>query len=100
MSNLLEEKSVVVYLFFSHHGQYPLDHTKTPKPQNPKTPWTVFIQFVHSYIIIFLVIKITQMEDIEDLLRMDPMEQVRYEKEQNLYSIIKTVEYLVSLPLS
>ena len=30
MSNLLEEKSVVVYLFFSHHGQCPLDHTKTP----------------------------------------------------------------------
>ena len=29
MSNLLEEKSVAVYLFFSHHGQYPLDHTNT-----------------------------------------------------------------------
>ena len=37
------------------------------------------------------------MDDIDDLIRLDPMEQVRYEKEQNLYSIIKTVEYLVSL---
>ena len=36
------------------------------------------------------------MEDIDDLIRLDPMEQVRFEKEQNLYSIIKTVEYLVS----
>ena len=36
------------------------------------------------------------MEDIDDLIRMDPMEQARYEKEQNLFSIIKTVEYLVS----
>ena len=35
-------------------------------------------------------------EDIDDLIRLDPMEQVRFEKEQNLYSIIKTVEYLVS----
>ena len=37
-------------------------------------------------------------EDIDALIRLDPMEQVHYEKEQNLYSIIKTVEYLVSPP--
>ncbi len=37
------------------------------------------------------------MADIDELVRLDPMEQVHYEKEQNLYSIIKTVEYLVSL---
>lgn len=36
------------------------------------------------------------MDDIDALTRLDPMEQVHYEKEQNLYSIIKTVEYLVS----
>ena len=36
------------------------------------------------------------MEDIDSLIRLDPMEQVHFEKEQNLYSIIKTVEYLVS----
>ena len=36
------------------------------------------------------------MADIDELVRLDPMEQVHYEKEQNLYSIIKTVEYLVS----
>ena len=36
------------------------------------------------------------MEDIESLIRLSPMEQVQFEKEQNLYSIIKTVEYLVS----
>ena len=36
------------------------------------------------------------MEDIDSIIRLDPMEQVQYEKEQNLYSIIKTVEYLVS----
>ena len=34
------------------------------------------------------------MEDIESMLRFDPMEQVQFEKEQNLYSIIKTIEYL------
>ena len=39
------------------------------------------------------------MEDIDALIRLDPMEQVNYEKEQNLYSIIKTVEYLVSVVL-
>ena len=38
------------------------------------------------------------MEDIDSIIRLDPMEQVHYEKEQNLYSIIKTVEYLVSYP--
>ena len=39
------------------------------------------------------------MEDIDSLVRLNPMEQVHYEKEQNLYSIIKTVEYLVSFSL-
>lgn len=34
------------------------------------------------------------MEDIDSLTRFDPMEQVQFEKEQNLYSIIKTIEYL------
>lgn len=38
-------------------------------------------------------------EDIDALIRLDPMEQVHFEKEQNLYSIIKTVEYLVSQPV-
>ena len=36
------------------------------------------------------------MEDIDSIIRLNPMEQVHFEKEQNLYSIIKTVEYLVS----
>ena len=35
-------------------------------------------------------------EDIDSIVRLDPSEQVKYEKEQNLYSIIKTIEYLVS----
>ena len=35
-------------------------------------------------------------EDIDSIVRLDPSEQVHYEKEQNLYSIIKTIEYLVS----
>ena len=34
------------------------------------------------------------MEDIDALTRFDPMEQVQFEKEQNLYSIIKCIEYL------
>ena len=34
------------------------------------------------------------MEDIDALTRFDPMEQVQFEKEQNLFSIIKTIEYL------
>lgn len=34
------------------------------------------------------------MEDIDALTRFDPMEQAQFEKEQNLYSIIKTIEYL------
>ena len=34
------------------------------------------------------------MEDIDALTRFDPMEQVQFEKEQNLYSIIKTIEFL------
>ena len=37
------------------------------------------------------------MEDIDSLTRLTPQEQIQYEKEQNLYSIIKTIEYLVSL---
>ena len=36
------------------------------------------------------------MDDIDSIIRLSPMEQAHYEKEQNLYSIIKTVEYLVS----
>ena len=34
------------------------------------------------------------MEDIDALTRFDPMEQVQFEKEQNLFPIIKTIEYL------
>ena len=40
---------------------------------------------------------IIKMDDIDSIIRLSPMEQAHYEKEQNLYSIIKTVEYLVSL---
>lgn len=34
------------------------------------------------------------MEDIDSMLRLDPMERVHFDREENLYSIIKTVEYL------
>ena len=34
------------------------------------------------------------MEDIDSLIRFTPLEQAQYEKEQNLYSIIKTIEFL------
>ena len=34
------------------------------------------------------------MEDIEALTRFSPQEQAHFEKEQNLYSIIKTIEFL------
>lgn len=34
------------------------------------------------------------MEDIDSLIRFTPQEQAQYEKEQNLYSIIKTIEFL------
>ena len=34
------------------------------------------------------------MEDIDSLTRFDPLEQAQIAKEQNLYSIIKTIDYL------
>jgi hypothetical protein len=34
------------------------------------------------------------MEDIEQLIRFSPYEQAQMDKEQNLYSIIKTMEFL------
>jgi len=41
------------------------------------------------------------MDDLDQLTRFTPQEQVQVEKEQNLYSIIKTVEFLVStLPVA
>jgi hypothetical protein len=33
-------------------------------------------------------------QDLEQLLKLSPQDQITFEKEQNLYSIIKTVEYL------
>ena len=36
------------------------------------------------------------MEDIESLMQFTPEEHARFEKEQNVYSIIKTIEFLVS----
>ena len=32
--------------------------------------------------------------DLEEILQLAPAEKLAYEREQNLYSIIKTVEYL------
>ena len=32
--------------------------------------------------------------DLEEILQMEPMERLGFEKDQNLYSIIKTIEYL------
>lgn len=34
------------------------------------------------------------MEDIGSLTRFTPQEQVQFEKEQNLFSVIKTIEFL------
>ena len=34
------------------------------------------------------------MEDIDSLTRFDPLEQAQFAKEQNLYSLIKTIDYL------
>jgi len=34
------------------------------------------------------------MEDIRALTRFTPVEQAQFEKEQNLYSIVKTIEFL------
>lgn len=34
------------------------------------------------------------MEDIDSLIRFTPQEQVQFEKEQNLFSIVKTIEFL------
>jgi hypothetical protein len=34
------------------------------------------------------------MEDIDALIRFTPQEQALFEKEQNLYSIVKTIEFL------
>ena len=34
------------------------------------------------------------MEDIASLIRFTPMEEAQMEREQNLYSIIKTMEFL------
>ena len=36
------------------------------------------------------------MVDIDSIIRLNPIQQIHFEKEQNLFSIIKTVEYLVS----
>ena len=33
-------------------------------------------------------------KDLEQILEFTPEEQINFEKEQNLYSIIKTIEYL------
>lgn len=38
------------------------------------------------------------MEDIDALTRFTPEEKVQFDKEQNLFSLIKTIEFLVSLP--
>ena len=38
------------------------------------------------------------MDDIEAVIRFTPTEQIQFEKEQNIYSIIKTMEFLVRLP--
>ena len=38
--------------------------------------------------------KITKMDDIDSLIRFTPQEKAQYEKEQNLFSIIKTIEFL------
>ena len=32
--------------------------------------------------------------DLEEILQLEPAEKLTYEREQNLYSIIKTIEYL------
>ena len=34
------------------------------------------------------------MEDLDALIRFTPQEQAQFEKEQNLFSIIKTIEFL------
>lgn len=34
------------------------------------------------------------MEDIDSIIRFTPLEQAQFEKEQNLFSIIKTIEFL------
>ena len=34
------------------------------------------------------------MDDLSQILALTPQEQVNFEKEQNLYSIVKTIEYL------
>ena len=34
------------------------------------------------------------MEDVESALRFQPHEQIHFEKLQNVYSIVKTIEYL------
>jgi len=34
------------------------------------------------------------MEGIDSLTRFTPLEQAQFEKEQNLFSIIKTIEFL------
>lgn len=34
--------------------------------------------------------------DIEAITRMTPQEQINFEKNQNLFSIVKTIEFLVS----
>lgn len=36
------------------------------------------------------------MDDIEAVIRFTPQEQIQFEKEQNIYSIVKTIEFLVS----
>lgn len=35
------------------------------------------------------------MDDIEAVIRFTPTEQIQFEKEQNIYSIVKTMEFLV-----
>ena len=33
-------------------------------------------------------------QDVDQLLQFSPQEQIDFEKEQNIYSIVKTIEYL------
>ena len=33
-------------------------------------------------------------QDVDQILQFSPQEQIDFEKEQNIYSIVKTIEYL------
>ena len=46
-------KSVVVYLFFSHHGQCPLDHTKTPNHKQMQNAYFFFKIHVNYTFVFF-----------------------------------------------